>query len=298
MKAGAAAIVSNPALAGFDVAYGVGNYRDFPVGTGINSYAFQHQLAPTADTTMVSAAIATWDASDGEGGDGSEGQLSALQRLALDPTTGWRPDARRIVVWFGDAPGHDPICAAISGEPADITEATATTALVGADITVVAVSTTTGFATALDDDPAADAGDYGVCTIGGTAGQATRITAATGGSHTTGVDATTIVATLATLIAAAVTSTGNVSLVPSVSIAGFVTSVTPPGGYGPLPGDVEHQLPFDVVWDGSVPCADEPQVFKGTLDVVADGVVVAAKTVRITVPPCRYHHVVEMLCGV
>lgn len=70
----------------------------------------------------------------------------------------------------------------------------------------------TGFATALDDDPAADAGDYGVCTIGRTAGQATRITAATGGSHTTGVDATTIVATLATLIAAAVTSTGNVSL--------------------------------------------------------------------------------------
>ena len=25
---------------------------------------------------------------------------------------------------------------------------------------------------------------------------------------------------------------------------------------------------------------------------------VAAKTVRITVPPCRYHHSVEMLCGI
>src|SRR6185436_12447485 len=35
----------------------------------------------------------------------------------------------------------------------------------------------------------------------------------------------------------------------------------------------------------------------GTLDVVADGVVVASKKVRITVPACRYHHSVEMLCG-
>lgn len=297
VKAGAAAIVSNPALAGFDVAYGVGNYRDFPVDGATNSFAFQHQLAPTTDAALVTAAISTWDASHGEGGDGSEGQLHALQQLGLDPTTGWRPDARRIVVWFGDAPAHDPVCAAISGAVADITEATATTALLDASITVVAVSTTTGFAAALDDDPATDADNYGVCTIGGAAGQATRITGTTGGSHTTGVDATTIVTTLATLIAAAVTSTGSLTLVPSVSIEDFVTSVAPPGGYGPLPGDVEHQLPFDVVWDGAVDCAEDEQVFNGTLDVIADGVVVASKTVRITVPPCRYHHVIDMLCG-
>lgn len=295
VKSGAAAIISNPALAGFDVAFGVGNYRDFPADGVINSYAFQHQLAPTTNTALVNAAISTWSAD--EGGDGSEGQLYALQQVATDAAIGWRPDARRIVVWFGDAPGHDPVCAAISGAAADVTEATATTALLDASVTVVAVSTTTGFATALDDDPAADAGDYGVCAAGGTPGQATRITAATGGSHTTGVDATTIVTTLAALIAAAVMNTGNVTLVPSASISGFVTSVSPPGGYGPLSGDSEHSLPFDVVWDGTLKCRDEEQVFTGTLDVVADGVVVAAKKVRITVPPCRYHHVVDMLCG-
>ena len=293
VKAGAGTIVGNPALAGFDVAYGVGNYKDFPN----DPYAFQHQLAPTTNTADVTAAIAVWAASGG--GDGSEAQLFALHRLATDAAIGWRPDARRIVLWFGDFPGHDPVCTALTGEAADVTEGSATAELVAAAITVVAVSTTTGVPAALDDDPAADAGDYAAACggIGGTPGQATRITAATGGSHTTGIDAGAIVATLTALIEAAVTATGNVRLVPSAGIADFVDSISPPAGYGPLPGDNEHVLPFDVVWRGTHKCEPKDQVFTGTLDVVADGVVVASKKVRITVPACRYHHSVEMLCG-
>ena len=292
VKAGVGAIVGNPALAGFDVAYGVGNYKDFPN----DPYAFQHQLSPTTDMTLVSSAVSTWTA-DG-GSDTPEGQLFAMHRLATDPAIGWRPDARRIIVWFGDAPGHDPVCAAISGEAADITEASATAELQAATAIVVAVSTTTGPPAALDDDPTADAVSYGVCGApGGVAGQATRITAATGGSHTTGVDAGAIVATLLALIQAAVTSTGNVRLVPSPEIAEFVESLTPPTGYGPLAGNVEHHLPFDLVWVGKRKCREEDQIFKGSIDVVADGVVVAQKSVRITVPACRVHHSVEMLCG-
>lgn len=292
VKAGAGAIVGNPALAGFDVAYGVGNYKDFPNDPD----AFQHQLSPTTDTTLVGSAIATWSA-DG-GGDLSEAQLYALHRLATDPAIGWRPGARRIIVWFGDAPGHDPVCAAISGEATDVTEGSTTAELQAATIVVVAVSTTTGAAAGLDDDPAADAGDYGVCGApGGVAGQATRIAAATGGSHTTGINAGAIVTTLVGLIQAAVTSTGNVRLVASTEIAEFIESLTPPAGYGPLPGNVEHQLPFDVAWVGTRKCREENQVVQGTIDVVADGVVVAQKSVRITVPACRFHHAVEVLCG-
>jgi hypothetical protein len=292
VKAGIGAIVGNPALAGFDVAYGVGNYKDFPH----DPYAFQHQLSPTTDTLLVSSAIAAWSA--GGGRDGPEGQLYALHRLATDPAVGWRPDARRIIVWFGDAPGHDPVCAAITGEPADITEASATAELQAAPAVVVAVSTTTNFMAALDDDPTAGAGDYGVCGApGGIAGQATRIAAATGGSHTTGIDAGAIVTTLVSLIQAAVTSTGNVRLVPSAEIAEFIESLTPPAGYGPLPGNVEQVLPFDVVWVGTRKCREEDQVVNGTIDVVADGVVVAQKSARITVPACRFHHAVEVLCG-
>jgi hypothetical protein len=296
VKAGVGAIVGNPGLAGFDVAYGVGNYRDFPVGTGLNSYAFAHQLSPTTDLVQVNAAVATWVAD--EGSDTPEGQLWALNEVSTNPAIGWRSDARRILVWFGDAPGHDPICAAISGAGADVTEASATAALQGADITVVAISTTTGVPLALDDDPTSGSTDYGACPTGGAAGQASRITAATSGSHTTGIDAGTIVDTLITLIEAAVTSTGNVSLVPSGPIAEFVESITPAGGYGPLPGDTEHVLGFDVVWRGTRDCAQKDQVFDGALDVVADGVVVASKRVRIVIPRCKPHYVAEMVCGV
>ena len=294
VQAGIGAVVSDPAFAGFDVAWGVGNYKDFPV-PGSSPYAFQSQLAPTTNITAVTTAVSTWSVSGGS--DIPEGQLYALQQLA-DPAIGWRPGSKRILIWFGDAPGHDPVCAAISGAPADITEATATAALVGAGITVVAISTNTGTAGALDGDPTAGSTDYGICAVvGGSPGQATRITGATpGGSHTTGVDATTMIATLVSLISAAVHSINHLVLQPTGAIAPFVTSITP-ASYDSLPGDVDHTLPFDVTWTGVRECADEDQVFTGSLDVIADGTVVASKPVKITVPACRWHHSVEMICG-
>jgi hypothetical protein len=280
-------------LPGFDVAWGVGNYKDFPIPES-SPYAFEHQLSPTTDLTAVHNAVFTWSAADGS--DTPEGQLYALTQIARDPAIVWRAGSRRILVWFGDAPGHDPICTAISGFGTDITEGTATAALQGAPVTVVAVSTDTGTTGALDGDPTAENFDYGVCTIGGSPGQATRIAGATGGSHTTGVDAMTIVATLVSLISAAVQSINHLVLQPTGAIAPFVTSITPPS-YDSLAGDVDHTLPFDVTWTGVVDCADEDQVFTGSLDVVADGNVVASKPVTITVPACRWHHSTEMICG-
>jgi hypothetical protein len=293
VQAGITTVISDPVFAGFDVAWGVGNYKDFPIPLS-SPYAFQAQLAPTTDITAVATAVNTWSASDGL--DIPEGQLFALQQVA-DPAIGWRPGSKRILVWFGDAPGHDPVCAAISGAAADVTEATAAAALVGAGITVVAISTDTGTAGALDGDPTAGSADYGVCTVGGSPGQATRIASATpGGSHTTGVDATTMIATLVSLISAAVQSINHLVLQPTGAIAPFVTSITP-ASYDSLAGDVDHTLPFEVTWTGVQGCADEDQIFTGSLDVVADGTVVASKPVTITVPACRWHHSVEMICG-
>jgi hypothetical protein len=293
VQAGIATLVPAIESLGFDVAWGAGNYKDFPIPDS-SPYAFQHQLAPTPGAADIGFAVNAWSASDGV--DTPEGQLFALQQIATDPAIGWRPNSKRILVWFGDAPGHDPICTAISGV-ADITETTATNALVAAGITVVAISTDTGTAGALDGDPTVDAGDYGVCTVGGSSGQATRITAATpGGSHTSGVNAATMIATLTSLISSAVLTIGHLELRPTAAIAPFVTSITPPG-YDSLPGDVEHTLPFEVTWTGVRECAEKDEVFTGSLDVVADGVVVASKPVRITVPACRWHHSVEMICG-
>lgn len=295
VKAGADAILGDPALGAFDVAWGVGNYRDFPIPTP-NSYAFQHQLAPTTDHTAAATAIGTWNAA--EGSDISEGQLYALHELATDASIGWRPDSKKIVVWFGDAPGHDPICTDLTGLASAITEASATADLVGAEITLVAVSTTTGTTGALDGDPQGDAHDYTTCPGTGSAGQATRMTAATpGGTHTTGIDPSDIVATLSAVIGAAVKATGNVHLEATGDTAQFVESITPAGGYGPLAGDETHVLTFEVVWVGTKPCGERDHEFDGTIDVVADGVVVASKKVHVVVPKCRYHYVVEVVCG-
>jgi hypothetical protein len=295
VQAGINTIVNDPAFSGLDVAWGAGNYKDFPIPAS-SPYAFQHQLAPTPGVADITFAVNAWSASDGS--DIPEGQLFALQQVATDPGIGWRPGSKRILVWFGDAPGHDPICSAISGV-ADITETTATAALVAAGITVVAVSTDTGVAGALDGDPGPgpDNFDYGVCTIGGSPGQATRITGATpGGSHTTGVNAATMIATLLPLISSAVQSINHLELQRTGAIAPFVASIAPPG-YDSLAGDVDHSLPFEVTWQGVRACAETDQVFTGSLDVVADGAVVASKPVTITVPACRWHHSVEMICG-
>jgi hypothetical protein len=296
VAAGSTAIVTDPLLSAFDVAWGVGNYRDFPIPAP-NSYAFQHQLSPTTSAANATLAISTWTAN--EGSDGSEGQLFALEQIATDPAIGWRPDSKRILVWFGDAPGHDPICAAISGLGVDVTEGTATAALAAAKITVVAVSTTTGFFSGLDDDPTSDAVDYaGSCPVGGSAGQASRIVAgaAPGGSHTTGIDAGTIVATLSGLIATAVATINSLTLVPAGDISGFVTSIVP-ASHGPLLGDVQNVVRFDVTWTGNRECGKEDQGFTGSLDVLADGVPIASKPVTVTVPACRWHHSVELICG-
>lgn len=279
---------------GIDMMFGVGNYKDF--GSG-DPFAFKHQLSPTNVVANVTTAINAWVASGG--GDFPEGQLFALNSLAVPPggSIGWRPGSKRIIVWFGDAPGHDGICAAISGEGADITEASATAKLVAEGITVLAISTATP---GLDEDPKLGATDYtAVCgPPGGTPGQGTRIASATGGTFVSPVDATKIVNTIITLVSGAVGSIKNVKLVPSPPIAPFIVSITPAAGYGPLTGDKEHVLKFEVKFKG-IPCRPEAQIVNGTLDVVADGTVVAAKKVSITVPPCAtFVYSVKFVCGV
>jgi hypothetical protein len=297
VQAGASSILSALAGLGLDIAFGVGNYRDFP---GPASDVFVHQVSPTTTTATAAAGIAAWTVAGG--GDIPEGQLFALDSLAEPPggTIGWRPDSKRIIVWFGDAPGHDPICAAISGLAADITEASVTAKLVNEAISVLAIGVTGGATSALDDDPAPGATDYvSVCgPPGGTAGQATRIASTTGGTSISSVDATAIVSTIIALVSAAVATINNVSLVPAGDIAQFVTGVAPPGGFGPLPLNTQHDLDFQVTYEpGAVECTDRPQVFHGTLNVVADGVVVAVQQVTVTIAPCTYIYSVQFVCG-
>lgn len=291
VQSGAASMLTALAGLGADLAFGVGNYKDFLSG---DPFAFDNQLGPTATSASVVAAIAAWSASGG--GDLPEAAFFALHKLAEPPggPIGWRPGSKRIIVWFGDVPSHDPICMAVTGLPADITEASVTARLQAENIVILAISTATP---GLDDDPTMG-NDYVVpCgPPGGSPGQATRLAAATGGQIQMGIDPTNIVSTIVGMVTAAVSAINNINLVPSASIAPFVTSITPAGGYGPLASDVEHHLKFEVRLTG-IPCKPEPQLVDGTFDVVADGAVVARKEVHITVPPCDFTYAVKFVCG-
>lgn len=280
---------------GVDLAFGVGNYKDFRSG---DPFCFQHQASPTNVVANVTAAINAWTALGG--GDLPEGALFALDNLATPPggAIGWRSGAKRIVVWFGDAPAHDPICPAASGQAVAITEASVTARLVTEGIVVLAISTATP---GLDADPKSGSTDYvAVCgPAGGTAGQATRIAAATSGVFVTGINPGNIASTIISLVSGAIVAIQNIKLVASASIAPFITSIAPAGGYGPLAGDTEHTLKFEVRFHG-IPCKAEAQWVGGSIDVVADGAVVAAKRVQITVPPCapkNFVYAVKFVCG-
>lgn len=289
-----AALGSNPGLQ-----FGVGEYQDF---LNVGDIAFKNLQAITPNQPAVTAAINTWTAAGG--GDGPEAQLFALDQLTSLPAIGWRPGVKHIVVWMGDAPGHDPVCAAASGIGYDITEASATTKLVSGGYTVLAISLNdgSGYANGLNDDPTNLLGPlnaaYTACGApGGTPGQATRITAATGGIVVNSVDPSAIVTAIITQLQNLLTI-NNVHLQPTGTIAPFVTSITPPS-YGPLAGNVQNVLTFDVTFSGDVEdCATRERVFTGAIDVVVDGSVVAAKPTRIVVPPCKYTYAVKFVCGV
>jgi len=299
VQAGASAILSGlGSLTGLQ--FGVGEYRDFD-NAGDTSLAFQNLQPVTPNTAAVTTAINTWSASGG--GDLPEAQFYALDQVAGSGAIGWRAGVKHIVVWLGDAPGHDPICAAASGLAYDITEASVSAKLVANQVTVLAVSVFDGSAdpNGLNDDPTDLGGPlnaaYTACgTPGGTPGQATRIAAATGGIVVNGVDPSAVVATIIAELKALLTI-GNVHLQPAGAIAPFVTSITPPG-YGPLPGDQVNVLEFEVTFSGDVEeCSPRDRVFTGAIDVVADGNVVGAKPTTITVPACKYTYAVKFVCG-
>jgi tetratricopeptide (TPR) repeat protein len=194
VKAGATKIMNNliRSFPDTDLAFGVGDYKDFPS----DSYAFQSVQSLTTNISLVQTAINGWSASGGS--DGPEAQLYALDRLANAPSIGWRTDAKQIVLWFGDCPGHDPVPTAATKLSYDITKKSVITDLFAAGIIVFAISTSTGCSDGMDTTTSSG-GDYSK-TYGITeksyTNQATDISTATGGHHQMGVNSDVIVDTI------------------------------------------------------------------------------------------------------
>ncbi|MBE9035405.1 hypothetical protein IQ246_09815 [aff. Roholtiella sp. LEGE 12411] len=289
VKSGILDVMTRIQALGSDVWFGVGDYKDFPAPvTDEHPYAFKHQHSLTSKIADIKAAVDTWTTSSGQ--DTPEAQFYALDQVAQPPggNIGWRADAKRIIVWFGDAAGHDSICKQISQLSYDITEASVTAKLVAEKIKVLALSLNINFRApqGLDDEPVPkDNGYQKWCgDPGGIKGQGTRIAKATGCKLVQGVSANTIVETIAAELAAQITVIGNVSLVARGATASFVQAIAPTVGHGPLSRNQDHQISFDVSWIGKVAATSEVQVFNGSLDVVVDGEVIGGKTVKITVP--------------
>jgi hypothetical protein len=152
VKTNASSILDRVKAEASEPRFGAGDYKDFrSCGSGetapcfADGYAFNNAAPIPASDDDGAAALAAiggdtsgWQA--GGGLDAPEGQLYALQQLTDPLEAGWRDDSSRILVWFGDNPGHDPVCAAISGDTSDVTHVTLTSALRDANIRIIAVS--------------------------------------------------------------------------------------------------------------------------------------------------------------
>ncbi len=146
-------------------------------------------------------------------------------------------------MWFGDSPGHDPVCDLFNGFGSPtfpITEQTVTSALqqngAHGGTTVIAIGTDlvghglpvlaqrrprTSRSSTTTRPPLVD-----FCTPAGLPGQADRLAQATNGISTVIVDPNTITATILQTLANVLIA-ADVGCTPSPSLAPFVQSVTP-----------------------------------------------------------------------
>jgi hypothetical protein len=303
VQSGAATLTSTLLnLPDIDIQIGVGNYTDVPPFTPA---PFSIMQPVTNDLPSIVSAINTWTFADG--GDVAESQFYAMHRICKDPAIGFRPDAKRIIVWFGDSPAHDPICGPVLqlyGEPpVDLTEALLTDELTSTGpfggTTVIAISTPFSqlVPDALDNDPLGPGGIFAEdyislgCPQNGTAGQATRIANATSGISTFVTEPQAITDAILDAIESILTEV-TITLQPTGDIAAFVTSVDPPEFVVQLPND-ESQLEcveFTVNWEGQA-CAENTYVFEGGIDILVNGNPVATKDVVIEQPGCD-----EVMC--
>lgn len=186
VKANMASIISTVKTAQPDTQFAVAMYCD----ENDAAPAFELVQDLSADTTTVTDAVNSIELCSG--GDTPEAQLNALWQIGDGgDAVSYRADSSRIVVWFGDQPGHDP--------SVGHTEADATASLQGVDAKVIAIS-------------------VGANQLDAT-GQATRITAATGGTLFSGVGTDVTGAILDGLTSLPVTVAGAPSCDPGLSVA-------------------------------------------------------------------------------
>ena len=137
-------IMNDVLAAQSDAQFAVASYKDEPAFCPTDPYDFRVEQAMTSSTAAVQTAITPnidiansgWQTAPGQGCDVPEAQLNALYQLGATAVAGFRSASSRVVVWFGDAIGHDP--------SKTHTMSDAIAALQSAGVRVVAINMTGG----------------------------------------------------------------------------------------------------------------------------------------------------------
>jgi hypothetical protein len=224
VKTNASAIMTSVSSTfGGNVAFGVGEYKDRTTAGDAFDYRLNQTI--TTNTALVQAGINAWSA--GGGGDTPEQNLYALSQVATSATTGWRAGSAKLVVWFGDAPSHDPSGSSPEPTPRPVTLAGTITNLTGANVKVAAVNLS-----GLDST-----------------GQATAIKNATGGALYSGVPTPAdIVAIINGLIGDIFATYHTVSIDTSGVPLGVGVSVTPGSYVGTYDRSIDRTFAFSVTF--------------------------------------------------
>ena len=242
-----------------DVRYGVADYRDFLVAgkswgsSGDYPFDLKADLgAKAAATTAINSLVASG------GNDIPESNLYALQQTAEQVS--WRAGSNRIVIWFGDAPGHDPTTTV--GYPGP-TLATTITALTDKNIIVNAINTSSGLGL-------------------NATGQAAAITTDTGGEYfSSGATGGDLVTTIENAITANFATYSSVTLDLSEVPAGVTVVATPTStNVGAFDRSEDRFFSFDVTFTG-----DAEGVYQFPIFALVDGGRVAVELDSITVVP-------------
>ena len=293
----------NGGSGGCDYVAAYGNFGDDP-------YIVEQAL--NSDIETVAGSIGDLELSPGGGADFPESYSRALYELApelLDNTgpdgpVNWRPDARRIVILFGDAIPHscdifNPVESAIGsdllaflegaglndwgidpgrdvviGTADDLAILDVIEDLVDTDLTLISLHSTQFIITGTDIEPTQDLWDFYAEETGGVNFEINE-----DGSFPEG---TNIVETILELVGDQITTVDELILdvcPGDESYADWISSVTP-SSYADI--DLPADRDFDLVI--GPPSGTDPGVYAFGVCAIGDGAVLGSQSVTITVP--------------
>jgi hypothetical protein len=257
----AATIISELSSLG-DVWFGAGNYGD----TTDPVFTYRKDASLTSDTVAVTTGINSWSALSG--GNFPEANLIALERVAGE--TAWRDGSTRVIVTFGDAPGHVGVT--------DTRVDAFGNKLVSSEINAIAKLNDAGITVQIGNTGGTGGGGMNSAAGGAASGQANRIAAATGGSvFTLASSGDGIADKIKEAVEATFAEYSKVELSPLGHLPGVEVTVSDPI-IGVFDREETREFEFDVTFKGL-----EEGTHEFVIHALVDGGIVATETDRIIV---------------